>query len=316
MSYLKNACKYIYKYWFFILLLIPLVVISLISCNKKEEKIIYVTENDSYIIINDDNNSNIFNIGIYSSEKYSFNFDSKYLKNIYLTNKDESEKYKLELVNVKKTESVINNNNKSLSKYILEVLFDYTSDKVIEIPDAYIVLECENFLNHKLKIGSFIYKNSVYSDIITVHNLKGIVNDIIPYNDMLIPSTVGVLLNISSSKEILIKNIELIHGNGKVNQDQIIKLNTDIIDNNEDINSLLNNNYRMNYVSNKLKEDILLFDKINLLLPISYQDLSVIDKLGIVITYELDNEILEQIIYTMPIFSSVNSVMYNIYESN
>ena len=280
----------------------------LISCNKKEEKVFIVTEDSSYILLN---NEKRFNVPIYLEDKYSFYMDKNQIKDVYLVNNNMNEKYNIDIASINKSNFTLNSKEYSLSKYIISFDFNYKLDN-LRIPDAYLFFEYSNSETHKIKIGSFVYNNILSNNLIIVNNMKGIVNDI-DHNKL---STVGILLNISSTYDIKITNIELLHGNGRINQDQLVMLDNINYDNNININELLKDEYRLNYISNSLKEYIYLNDNnsIKLILPISYNQLDVINKAGLIITYIYNDTMYYQVIKPIPIFSSSNNNNYNIYE--
>lgn len=310
MNWLKKGFKKILSYWYFLLLIIPLIIVIFISCKNVDKKLIIGTTNESYILINDDKQ---ISIPLYINDEYSFYMDKKNISNIYLLNKDETNKYSLSINNIIKTNTYVTKEKINLTKYLFNLVFDYNENE-IRIPDVYILLEYNNGEIHKLKIGSFIYINETNDVLINVHNFKGIVNKIIQNESNYDLSTVGVILNISSLSNVKINDIEVIHGNGRINKDQIVLLDSYDYDNSININELLDNEYRMNYIHSSLKNDILLDTNKILLLPISYNNLEVIDKLGILITYQKGEEIYKQIIYPMPIFNSNGNIKLNIYE--
>ena len=311
MNSLKKGFKKFLSYWYILLLIVPVVIIILISCSNKSENVDFITENNSYILLNDQKD---ISIPIYINDKYSFYLDTKNINNVYILNNDESDRYELKITDIVKTESYITKDKNDFPRYLLKAKFEYTGSE-IRMSEAFILLEYNNGETHKLKIGNFIYLNVELNNHINVYNVKGIVNKVIPKDNEWLLSTVGVIIKISSDYEIIIKDIELIHGNGRVNKDQITRLKENDYDNNVNINELVIDEYRINYINTSM-EKIYIDENEILLLPIGYNNLDVIDTLGVLIEYEYENNIYKQIIYPMPIFNNNKNVEYNLYEYN
>ena len=313
MNYLKKLFSYIYSYWYLIVLIIPLLVITLISCKKKEESVLIVSENNTYAIVND-NESNELEIPIYLDSKYKFYIEEKNIQDIYLTDNKE-EKYRLKLKQVESTSSTITNKEIELNKYYLICEFNYMSIDKIYIPNAYLRLEYHNNEKYSIQIGSFIAQRITSINRIKVKNLKGIVNNIIPKDNDLIPSTVALLINLETDNYLEIIDIELVNGIGEINKDQIIEFDNLEISNDTDINKLLNNKYRINYQDTILTNNIKLLSKQEkkLLLPISYRELYTINQAGLIITYIYNNEVYKQVIDMIPVFNSNLNNNYYVY---
>lgn len=312
MNYLKKVFSTIYNYWYLVVLVIPLLIITLISCKKAEEKALIVSENNTYTLVNENDSSELV-IPLYVASDYKFYVDDNNIVDIYLNN-NLNDQYKLKLKKIESTTSSITNNEIILDKYNIICEFDYMSIDKIYIPTAYIKISYENEEVHNIQIGSFYAQKVTSTSKIKVKNLKGIVNNIIPHNNDILPSTVALLINLEAVSDLKITKIELINGSGDINQDQIIETNNIDILNNVDINEILSSKYKIDYF-NSTMESILLKENETkkLILPIGYRELTPINQAGLIITYIYNNVEYKQVIDVIPIFNSSVSEKYYVY---
>lgn len=313
MNYVKKNVKKILNHlWIVGVIVIPLLVIGIIACNKKPKEVVIITEKNSHLGIGDDFAT--IDIKCYIAKEFSFYLEKDHIVDCELIDNLNNTKYALDIKEITTEQEYLEYNNQKLYAKTIYLNFDYLNDYIIKIPDAYVRFTYSNNEQHSIEVGSMVFiKNSDYQSL-QIEKIKGIINKVIPDNNQLYPTTVGLVLKLNSDKKQTIKRIELLNGYGEIMHNEIKVLSEDDLDSQTNINDLVN--YEL-LIRNNTSECNISMDEnesLTLLLPISYYKLETIYTSGLCITNDRGEM---QIISEFPLFSSTNMLSnYSIYVFN
>lgn len=304
MNFMKNVTKIVKKAWYIIVFIIPIVIVTFIACKKKTEQPYLVCEKNSYFGIGEKDIS--FSIPLYVSSKYNFYLNKDEISSIHLIDNMEKNTYLLNLKEIVKQENDLKYQGKILSKYNLNVEFPNFVSTYLKISSASLSLKYQNDEKYIIDIGSIVFFNEFEEEVMNIKSVKGIVNNVIPKNNEMLPTTTGIYLNIvnEKSEELIITDIILLNGFGEVDTNNIVTTSKKLEDNTTDINTFLNGNYQLMYKKNNSPSELKIKEKEeqNIIIPISYLELQPINQAGLII---ITNQGI-QVINVFPIFNSSN----------
>ncbi len=295
----KSAKKNIMKYWYLVFLLFPIIIVLIISCNTKKRELIVLTKKSSYLGIGLP--TAVIDVACYVSERASFLLDKKNIKECKLIDNDTKATYLMEINEIVMDQAYYNYQDKRLKKKSLNLSFNYINDYMIKIPNASLAFSYDNNTKYQLDIGSVVFIKESSIDNINMDKVKGIVNNIIPDDNDLLPSTVGLVVKLTSNKTQKITKIELLNGYGEIDNAKIIECESFDIDNQIDIKKLIEYELMVKPDSKSCNIMMKKDETKILILPISYYQLESINYAGLLITNEEEET---QIIDSFPIFSS------------
>lgn len=301
MNCMKKNVKQVFKYSYFLLLLFPIIFISIIACNKTKNKAIIITEKLSYVGIG--TTSAIIEVPIYIADKFLFYLDKNKIVSCKIIDNITNEEYLMDINEVENGLEKVQYQNQQLKKRKLKLKFNYLNDQTIKISFAKLKLNYENNEEHILDIGSVVFIKKQTASYLDIERTKCIVNDIIPVNKELLPSTVGIVVQINCHNKIgtKINRIELLNGYGYIDNSQIKIMDSFDFDNQVNINNFLTYELMKKGEEIDCKLEINEDKPIILLLPITYSQLNQIYKAGLIITFENGEK---QMIDEFPLFSS------------
>ncbi len=313
MSYVKRSVKNILNHlWIVGVIIIPLFVIGIIACNKKPKEVVIITEKKSHLGIGNDLAT--IDIKCYIAKEFSFYLEKDQIVECELIDRLNNTKFTVDIKEITADQEYLEYNNQKLYAKTISLIFDYLNDYIIKIPDACVRFTYQNNEQHSIEVGSMVFvKDSNYQSL-QMEKIKGIINKVIPDNNQLYPTTVGLVLKLNSDKKQTIKKIELLNGYGEIMYNEIKVLSKDELDSQTNINDLVN--YEL-IIRNNISEcniSVNENESLTLLLPISYYKLETICTTGLCITNDLGET---QIINEFPLFSSTNMLNnYSIYVFN
>lgn len=304
MNYMKNVIKSLKKTWYIFLFIIPIVILTIMACKKKIAQPYLVCEKTSYFGIGE--KDIIFSIPLYVSNKFNFYLNKDEISSIHLMDNLEKNTYLLNIKEITKQENDLKYQGEILSKYNLKLEFSNYISTYLKIPSASLVIKYQNDEKYPVDIGSIVFFNENDKDIINIKSAKGIVNNVIPKDNIMLPTTTGLYLNLlnDTQEELIITDIILLNGFGEVDKNNVTLTSKELIDSTIDINTFLNGNYQLMYKNNnspselKIKEN----SEQKIIIPISYLELHPINQAGLII---ITNKGI-QIINVFPIFNSSN----------
>lgn len=273
-----------------------LVIITIIFLNviKKNETFDVTLFKKSYSIITSDSNDSYLEVLFYVSDKsVSFVRNDKILRSS-ISDKNKDNLIELKAVDVvdRKYTQVIKNKKFHLYSFIFTPITEVNDDFVFELDKAYLNINNSD-MEYMFYIGSFYMTKVPFygsQDDISLSNLKPLVG-FLDRNKTLVG--VGIELNNYTNKKITIKSFEFLRSGIKAsNKDIVISPNNYYPS--QDIDDILGYQYNVfesEFIDSAFEEEIESKTKKEFLIPLKYHNKYSVNSLGIVITYEINNNI-------------------------
>lgn len=223
-------------------------------------------------------------ISLYSNHK-----DSKYMKKSKIENikiYNDTDLISAKINEIASTSNVIYHQNVSYYENKFTLTLDVISDQTISIQNAKMMIEYDTNEVLDLKLGNIGFLKENTGTSLNIHKVQGIVNDFGMYQ-----SLSAIHVKISSDHDCVIKNISLVSPTVKINYKYLIfgeqlsydhtTLAKDIFGNS--YNSFIDDNsaFSKQQLQKNIQKDVII--------PLHYQKKELLDSIGIVIEYTVND---------------------------
>ena len=297
MIIMKKVSKIIIPFIILIIIITSIIIIT----NKRNTELSIIVPDKHYSLLYED--KPILNLKFYCSKDDPLIFDLNNISKASIYN--EYDMYNCKIEEIIKSEDLTNYQNKDYYEGIFKIILNFTSNELIDIKNAYLKIIYNNEDELNIKIGNLCFYKSRSVNNITIKKVQSIVNPIDQYLSM-----VGIILEIEALSDLEIVNIIPISSSLKINN-KYVKVNHEILDydNNMNIKEIVGNGYLLFSESSPLFTKIIINEKerIQLIIPFSYQVKELVDNCGLIIRYKINGEIFEQIVNPYKLFNSSTS---------
>lgn len=297
-----------------------ILLIAIFALVRKVPKLVELTTFEkahNYVSLS---NEEKIDIGIFIDHKNSFITNIENISSCYIGDDDNILNLKIE--NIIQSNQITKLKNKDF--YLFNFLFSpkliLESDFSFEVFNASLIINYTQGEDIKIRIGSFSYYyfSNNNNEHLSINKLKGLVNEI--ENQTLVG--VGLGLKNNSSSSLVIKqiipldvNLEISYENIK---DNITFNNNDLIEEVLGYNyNIYNNNIDFSEINKVINNEVYLF------LPLKYKNKLIVNNLGLLVIYELNEEeyklyIDDFVFFKTKLYSinTINNLKYYVYENN
>lgn len=296
----------IYKYIGLVVGLIVLVIIVL--CATRREELVISNIQKHYSLLYEDKLE--LETTVYSSHKNSKYFDSDNIESIKIVSNEETQK--LELTNIKEQENCVLLGDKEFYPVVLSLKFSFVPENKCVLNNANLEILYKTNEKLNIKLGNICFLKTIPNNDFAIKSVSSIVNDFGKVDSL---AAVIIDLENISEYDLEIINIEPISNTIKINYDYIkidesMDYSNDIL-----ISEVVGetfNSYRSSITSNFELIANQNFRK-EIILPLTYTQKELVDSLGFVITYKIEEEVKQQIINPYRLFNT-NNVEFVYYE--
>lgn len=282
----------------YIILFSLIIGVTILLFIQKEEEVIIISRDYSYSVYHSDKQESI-NIELLTNQKESYHFNKDYIIDLNLHN--ETEELSVIVDDIFLGKDFLVYQDDEYYQVILKLSIPFTSnDLLIEMENTYLEITYENRETIDIKIGDVVYLfNEKVDHDITLGNLSATHEIINGYNSI---GGINLELANTTNSNIMITDIYLLSNNVRVNKDLIsTHKNCEFT---LSVSSCLGlESYDFNHEYKNIDLSILLGknNDIDLYIPLIYLDSAKsIYELGLVITYEINNEVKQLIIDDFP----------------
>ena len=240
-------------------------------------------------------------ITLYGNHDKTSYLEMNKIENVKIHNKNDLFNVKINEIN--STKNNIKYNNKTYYEYKVNITFDVVSEQLISIDDASLLIEYNTNEKLDVKVGNIAFYKEKAENNINVHKVQGIVNDYGLYQ-----SLAAIQLNISCDYDCLIKNISLISSSTNINNANIIIGEDIIFDHATPAKNIFGSTYNSFISTNssfptfEIEQNI----KKDVIIPLHYTNKELIDGIGLVIEYTINNVEYVQTINSYKLFNCSN----------
>lgn len=297
MNFMKKLYNIRYYLIVTVILFCILTLIIVLSWIRKKDYYYYLNTPDVYYITN---NNTSFDVELYTNHEKDNYINKESIISVFLKANNSSDFYELKLNNISENKTLINYDNKNFFEKILNFTFPFMIEETLQIDNAYLEF---NFLSNevlKINLGTFINYNEKSANHISILHMKSLTNKV---NNLELFT--GLVLRLTTTNDVLIKNIIPFDKRVGVNGKLIKKIDNSDFANNTPIENLINEKYNPLIINNDFNPIILNKDEVSTyIIPLTYEKLILINKMGFKITYEIDGISFNKIIYPFKFFNT------------
>lgn len=291
--------KNVYKYVGLVVGIIVLLIICL--CVTRREELVIANLQKHYSLLYESNLE--LETVIYSSHKKTKYFNSNNIDSIRLISNEESQIVQLSEIRNEETSVLLK--DKEFYPVILKIKFSFVPENKCVLDNAQLEIQYKTNEKLTIKLGNICFLKTLTNSDFAIKSVSSIVNDLGK-----IDSLSGVIVDIEniSGYDIEIQNIEPISNTLKINYDYIKIGDNFEYSNDTPINDIVGDSFNPYKLSNKTNINMLIeknFRK-EIVLPIIYTQKELVDSLGFIITYKIEEELKYQIINPYRLFSTTN----------
>lgn len=277
-----------------ILLVVVFTTIIFLFVIKKDDSFDVTLFKKSYSLVSNDNSNSYLEVLFYVSDKNVSFVRSDKISYSSISDKNKDNLIELKPINVidRKYTQVIKDKKFHLYSFVFLPVTKANDEFVFELSEAY--LNINNSDNeYQFLIGSLYMRKVPFygsKDEVSLSNLKALVG-YLDKNKTIIG--IGIELNNFSNKNIVIKNFELLRS-GLCASNKDIIVNPKEYDYNQDIDDLLGYQYNIfetGIIDTAFNEEIESNSKKKFFIPLKYQNYYSVNSLGMIITYEVNNDL-------------------------
>lgn len=264
------------------------IVIFIALVSKKHETLKITTFEKAYNLISTFQEEDELSIDIYINQDETYINDNSSVVSCMVSDQNGNNQLSLKLKDINKLDQVqLSNNNFYLYNFTFTILLQTDELFSLELDDAFLVINYQQEETIKLAIGSFsLYKIPNFGcEDLQIYQLKGLVND---FNNMKTIVGLGIGFINKSNETIKITKVIPLDTNVMVSNQDVILCDGSFSPN-TNINLILGYDYQL---SNGNSESSLSIDLEEgfYLFPLKYKKERSINKIGLLIEYEINGE--------------------------
>lgn len=301
MNFMKKPWRIKIYIGLVIIIILITIVIIILSITRKKDYYYYLTINDSYYL---ECNNTKFDVRVYSNHDDDIYLNKEVITSIYLKSRVSEDFYELDLSDLTKSEKSVEYNDKTFYENILNLKLPIITKEDLQLNDCYLELRFLSEEIIKLNIGSIIVYNIESSNHLEISHMKAVVNKV---DEEQILSGIGISVNASAN--LTITDIKTLDTRVFVKSEYIKRLENDSYLNSVDMSELLG----VAYDPLGTKEDFTEItinnsDQAHYIIPLFYEELISINKLGFRIEYEIDGVSYTKLVYPFKFFATSQNV--------